>query len=91
MLDKIPICGLVFLDPTSESGIELYKEWKWDSRPKRHFLSVSYVYDCIEEGLLLDIKDYVINLSEKRVPDSIALKKYVVLFIFSAYRHIFSN
>ncbi|KAH8117646.1 hypothetical protein DFH11DRAFT_1036459 [Phellopilus nigrolimitatus] len=61
VIPKVPICGIVIIDPKSQAGRELFCNWAWNERPVRHFVSYDFVQLCIDEKRLLPLEDHALR------------------------------
>lgn len=57
IISKVPIHGIVVIDPKSRAGRELLLEWSWPERPYRFFVSYTYVLACVDAGRLLLLRE----------------------------------
>ncbi|KAL5528956.1 hypothetical protein ACEPAG_4930 [Sanghuangporus baumii] len=61
VIGKIPIHGLVVVDPNSRTGRDLVHDWAWKERPGRQFVPYSFILQCINEKQLLPIDEHALH------------------------------
>lgn len=84
VLSKIPIHGLVLIDPKSRAGRELLLEWAWPERPYRFFVSYTYILACVDTGRLLPLKNSALKREAFAFGASKNMGRYV--YDYSALR-----
>jgi len=67
VIDKVPLRGYVIIDPESAGGRALLEDWVWGDGTDRHFVSPSFVENCIDAGKLLQFTDEAKRVQEQRV------------------------
>ncbi|KAL5533406.1 hypothetical protein ACEPAF_5182 [Sanghuangporus sanghuang] len=70
MINKIPIHGLVIVDPKSRTGRNLIHDWAWKVRPGRQFVPYSFILQCINEKRLLPIDEHALHLEQQHTLDA---------------------
>ncbi|EJD06149.1 uncharacterized protein FOMMEDRAFT_153538 [Fomitiporia mediterranea MF3/22] len=61
VINKIPIRGIVIVDPKSRSGQEIVCEWAWAERPSRYFVSYAFVLQCFSAKKLLVLDEHALR------------------------------
>ncbi|KAL5490587.1 hypothetical protein ACEPAI_5420 [Sanghuangporus weigelae] len=61
VIGKIPIHGLVIVDPKSRTGRDLVHDWAWKERPGRQIVPYSFILQCINEKRLLPIDEHALH------------------------------
>ncbi|KAL5511932.1 hypothetical protein ACEPAH_5150 [Sanghuangporus vaninii] len=69
MISKIPIHGLVIVDPKSRTGRNLIHDWAWKDRPGRQFVPYSFILQCINQGRLLPIDEHALHPEQEHTLD----------------------
>lgn len=67
VINKVPLRGYVIIDPESTGGKALLEDWVWGDGTDRHFVSPSFVENCIDAGKLLQFTDEAKRVQEQRV------------------------
>ncbi|KAI5119532.1 hypothetical protein M0805_002554 [Coniferiporia weirii] len=60
VMTKIPINGIVVVDPNSCAGRKLVRNWSWTERPARYFVSYVFIQRCIDEKKLLPLVEHAL-------------------------------